>query len=132
MAANKPEVLLLCTHNAGRSVCPCAAGPLRAGARRRALRRIGPRTDLNPSIVALLRERGLDASKEFAKPLTDQMARNAEVVVTMGCGDACPFYPGKRYVDWDLRDPATLTVAEVRPIVDEFDRRVRALLDELV
>ncbi|MCL2395369.1 MAG: hypothetical protein FWC87_11865, partial [Acidimicrobiaceae bacterium] len=78
-----------------------------------------------------LTERGLDASKEFPKPLTDEAGRAADVVVTMGCGDACPFYPGKRYLDWDLTDPAGLPVEKVRPIVDEIDRRVRQLLDEI-
>jgi protein-tyrosine-phosphatase len=90
-----------------------------------------PGDRLNPSVVEILRERGLDPSREFPKPLTDETAREADVIVTMGCGDTCPVYPGKRYLDWELDDPAGRTVAEVRPIVDEIDRRVRALLDEL-
>jgi protein-tyrosine-phosphatase len=79
----------------------------------------------------VLRERGLDTAREFPKPLTDADAGAADVVVTMGCGDTCPFYPGKRYVDWELPDPAGLPVEQVRPIVDDIDRRVRALLAEL-
>ena len=82
--------------------------------------------------MAVLAERGLDASAEFPKAVTDDMARAADVVVTMGCGDACPVYPGTRVVDWELEDPAGLSPEEVRPIVDDIDRRVRALVDELV
>ncbi len=77
-------------------------------------------------------EVGLDVSKEFPKPLTDEVVRAADVVITMGCGDACPLYPGKRYLDWELDDPAGKSVGDVRPIRDEIDRRVRALLAELV
>jgi protein-tyrosine-phosphatase len=90
-----------------------------------------PGHELNPSIVAILHERGLDASKEFPKPLTDALARDANVVVTMGCGDACPFYPGTTYVDWELEDPAGMSIEEARPIVDEIDVRVRQLLYNL-
>ena len=79
----------------------------------------------------VLEARGLDTSKEFPKALTDADARAADVVVTMGCGDTCPYYQGKRYLDWDLPDPAGRPVEQVRPIVDEIDRRVRALLEEL-
>lgn len=79
-----------------------------------------------------MREVGLDLSKDFPKPLTDDVVQAADVVVTMGCGDACAIYPGKRYLDWELADPAGLSVEEVRPIRDEIDRRVQALLDELV
>ena len=77
-------------------------------------------------------ELGLDLSKEFPKPLTDESVRAADVVITMGCGDACPLYPGKRYLDWDLEDPAGKSLDDVRPIRDEIDRRVRSLLDELL
>ena len=127
-----PAVLFLCTHNSGRSLAArvlldhYAAGRLSvfsAGSE--------PASQLNPSIVVLLRERGLDPAQEFPKPLTDDMARAADVVVTMGCGDSCPVYPGKRYLDWDLEDPADKSVEEVRPIVAEIDRRVRELLAEL-
>jgi GNAT superfamily N-acetyltransferase len=87
---------------------------------------------LNPAVVAALQERGLDPSREFPKPLTDDTARAADVIVSMGCGDACAFYPGKRYIDWDLEDPAGKPVGSVRPIVADIDRRVQALLAELV
>jgi protein-tyrosine-phosphatase len=80
----------------------------------------------------VLRERGLDPDRQFPKALTDAAARAADVIVTMGCGDACPVYPGKRYLDWDLADPAGKPVEEVRPIVDDIDRRVRALLADLL
>ena len=128
-----PVVLFLCTHNAGRSLAAKvllehyadgAVEVLSGGSE--------PADRLNPSVVAVLEERGLDPSREFPKPLTDQAGRAADVIVTMGCGDTCPVYPGRRYVDWPLEDPAGRPVEEVRPIVDEIDRRVRALLDELV
>jgi protein-tyrosine-phosphatase len=77
-------------------------------------------------------EVGVDISREFPKPLTDDAVRAADAVVTMGCGDACPFYPGKRYLDWELEDPAGKSLDDVRPIREEIDRRVRELLDELV
>ena len=127
-----PTVLFLCIHNSGRSLAArvlldhYAKGSIRvesAGSE--------PGSQLNPSVVRVLQERGLDVSKDFPKPLSDELAREADVVVTMGCGDACPYYPGKRYIDWELKDPAGLGVDEVQPIVDEIDRRVRALLDEL-
>ena len=128
-----PVVLFLCTHNAGRSLAARVLLDHHA-AGRVDVRSAGsePGSELNPSVVALLAERGLDASQEFPKPLTDETALAADVVVTMGCGDTCPYYPGKRYVDWDLEDPAGKSVEAVRPIVEEIDRRVRALLDELV
>jgi protein-tyrosine-phosphatase len=131
--ATTPEVLFLCTHNAGRSLAARVLLDHYAHGRV-VVRSAGsePGSELNPSVVAILRKRGLDVTKEFPKPLTDEMARSADVVVTMGCGDACPLYPGKRYVDWELRDPAGLPVDDVRPIVDEIDRRVQALLSELV
>jgi protein-tyrosine-phosphatase len=90
-----------------------------------------PGSELNPSVVAILEERGLDPSPEFPKPLTDETARIADVIVTMGCGDTCPVYPGKRYLDWVLDDPAGLPMEQVRPIVDEIDRRVQALLADV-
>jgi arsenate reductase len=129
----KPVVLFLCIHNAGRSLAArvllehYAEGRIdveSAGSE--------PGDQVNPSVVAILTERGLDPSQEFPKPLTDENARTANVIVTMGCGDTCPVYPGKRYVDWALEDPAGKSVDQVRPIVDEIDRRVRALLAELV
>jgi protein-tyrosine-phosphatase len=91
-----------------------------------------PGDRINPAVVQVMAEVGLDISKEFPKPLTDDAVRGADAVVTMGCGDACPFYPGKRYLDWKLTDPAGKDVEEVRPIRDEIDRLVRELLDELL
>ena len=127
-----PEILVVCTHNAGRSV---AARVLldHHGRGRVAVRSAGsePADQVNPAVAQVLTERGLDVSKEFPKPLTDGAARAADVIVTMGCGDACPVYPGKRYLDWDLTDPAGKPVEEVRPIVDEIERRVLGLLEEL-
>jgi arsenate reductase len=127
-----PVVLFLCIHNSGRSLAAKVLLEHYANGRVE-VRSAGsePGHQLNPSVVAVLRERGLDTAREFPKPLTDADARAADVVVTMGCGDTCPFYPGKRYVDWELPDPAGLPVEEVRPIIDDIDRRVQALLAEL-
>ncbi|HEY7597256.1 MAG TPA: arsenate reductase ArsC, partial [Actinophytocola sp.] len=91
-----------------------------------------PADQINPAVVEAMAELGLDLSKAFPKPLTDDAVQASDVVITMGCGDACPVYPGKRYLDWDLPDPAGKPVDQVRPIRDEIDRRVRALLAELV
>lgn len=128
----RPVVLFLCVHNAGRSL---AAKVLldHYAAGRVEVRSAGsePADQLNPSVVAVLAERGLDASKELPKALAEDDARRADVVVTMGCGDACPVYPAKRYLDWNLDDPASLTVDAVRPIIDDIDQRVRDLLDQL-
>ena len=130
---DKPVVLFLCIHNSGRSL---AAKVLldHYAAGRVEVRSAGsePGHQLNPAVVTVLQERGLDTSREFPKPLTDADAREADVVVTMGCGDTCPFYPGKRYLDWELEDPAGRPVGEVRPIIDEIDHRVRRLLGELL
>jgi protein-tyrosine-phosphatase len=90
-----------------------------------------PADRVNPAVVDAMAEMGLDLSQEFPKPLTDDAVQASDVVITMGCGDACPFYPGKRYLDWQLDDPAGLGVEAVRPIRDEIDRRVRELLAEL-
>ncbi len=127
-----PVVLFVCVHNAGRSLAAKVLLDHHA-AGRVDVRSAGsePGSELNPSVVAVLAERGLDPSREHPKALTDVDARAADVVVTMGCGDACPWYPGKRYVDWELADPAGLPVDAVRPIVDEIDRRVVALLADL-
>ena len=128
-----PVVLFLCTHNAGRSLA--ARVLLDHHSRGRIdVRSAGsePANELNPSVVAVLRERNLDPAKEFPKPLTDDVAQAADVIVTMGCGDACPYFPGKRYLDWQLRDPAGLGVDEVRPIIDDIDNRVRSLVEELL
>ena len=131
--SKKPIVLFLCTHNAGRSLAAkvlldhYANGSVD-------VRSAGsdPGEDLNPSVIVVLEERGLDSSKEFPKALTDADARDSDLIVTMGCGDSCPVYPGKRYIDWDLEDPEGLPVERVRPIVDEIDRRVQDLLADLV
>ena len=90
-----------------------------------------PGDKINTAVVAAMDEWGIDLSREFPKPLTDEFVRAADVVITMGCGDACPFYPGKRYLDWELSDPAGRSVEEVRAIRDEIDRLVRELLTEL-
>jgi arsenate reductase len=129
---DRPVVLFLCIHNSGRSLA--AKVLLEHYAQGRVdVRSAGsePGDRLNPAVVAVLQERGLDPSREFPKPLTDGDAEAADVVVTMGCGDTCPYYPGQRYLDWELTDPAGLPIEAVRPIVDEIDRRVRALLDEV-
>ncbi len=130
---HRPVVLFLCTHNAGRSLAAKVLMESYAG-ERIDVRSAGtaPGEQLNPSVVAVLEERGLDATGERPKGLTDADGVEADVVVTMGCGDSCPVYAGKRYVDWPLDDPADRPVEDVRPIVDEIDRRVRALLSELL
>ena len=127
------EVLFVCVHNAGRSQMAAALLDHHAAGRVR-VRSAGstPATEINPAVVSVMRELGLDLSKEFPKPLTTEAVEVADVVVTMGCGDACPVFPGKRYMDWELPDPAGKPVDEVRPIRDEIDRRVRVLLDELL
>jgi protein-tyrosine-phosphatase len=129
---DRPEILVVCTHNAGRSV---AARVLldHHGHGRIVVRSAGssPGDTINPAVAHVLAERGLDASKEFPKPLTDEAARAADIIITMGCGGTCPVYPGKRYLDWELPDPAGKPVDEVRPIVDDIERRVVALVDEL-
>jgi arsenate reductase (thioredoxin) len=133
MSSDRPEVLFLCTHNAGRS--QMAAAFLRhIGGHRVLVHSAGsaPAEDLNPAVVAALAEDGLDISGERPKLLADEMAESADVIVTMGCGDACPVYPGKRYIDWELPDPAGKSIEEVRPIRDEIERRVTVLLAELL
>lgn len=91
-----------------------------------------PGEQLNPAVVAAMKEKEIDISDEVPHKLTDEMGRSADVIVTMGCGDACPVYPGKRYVDWELTDPAGKSLDEVRPIRDDVERRIAALLDELL
>lgn len=132
MTAERPEVLFLCIHNAGRSQMAAALLERYAGGRV-VVHSAGsePGESLNPAVVQVMAEIGLDITGERPKKLTDDMARQADVIVTMGCGDACPFYPGKRYVDWELPDPAGRPVDEVRPIRDDIDARVRALVEEL-
>jgi arsenate reductase len=130
---DKPEVLFVCVHNAGRSQMAAALLD-HHGAGRVRVRSAGstPAVEINPAVVAVMDEIGLDLSKEFPKPLTSDAVEAADVVVTMGCSDACPIFPGKRYLDWELPDPAGKPVDEVRSIRDEIDRRVHALLAELV
>ncbi len=128
-----PAVLFLCTHNAGRS--QMALGWFNHLAGGRAIAWSGgsePGDELNPSAVEAMAEVGIDIRQEFPKPWTDEIVRAADVVVTMGCGDACPLFPGTRYEDWELTDPAGKGLEEVRPIRDEIARRVRELLAELV
>src|SRR5579862_3964106 len=133
MTTERPEVLFLCVHNAGRSQM-AAALLARYGGDRVVVHSAGsdPGEKLNPAVVDAMAEVGIDITGERPKQLTDEMARRADVIVTMGCGDACPVYPGKRYVDWELPDPAGKPVDDVRPIRDDIDARVRSLLDELL
>jgi len=128
----KPTVLFLCVHNAGRS--QMAMGFFTHLAGDRAVAWSGgsdPDTTVNPAAIEAMRERGIDISGEYPKPWTDEIVRAADAVITMGCGDACPIFPGKRYEEWVLDDPAGLDAAGVRPVRDEIERRVRALLAEL-
>lgn len=127
-----PVVLFLCTHNAGRS--QMALGWLNYLSGSKAVAWSGgsdPTSEMNPAAVAAMSEIGIDISAEFPKPWTDEIVRAADVVVTMGCGDACPIFPGKSYQDWDVPDPAGQSLEAVRPIRDEIGRRVRALLEQL-
>jgi arsenate reductase len=127
-----PVVLFLCVHNAGRS--QMALGWFRHLAGNRAVAWSGgsvPEAQVNPSAVAAMAEIGIDISHEVPKPWTDQIVATADVVVTMGCGEACPLFPGKRYEDWILDDPFGKTLDEVRPVRDEIGRRVRELLTSL-
>ena len=127
-----PEVLFVCIHNAGRSQMAAALlDHQAAGAVRVTSAGSQPASQLNPAVVAATAEIGLDISREYPKPLTPGQVQAADVVITMGCGDTCPVYPGRRYLDWDLPDPAGLPLEEVRPIRDEIARRVRQLLTEL-
>jgi protein-tyrosine-phosphatase len=128
-----PEVLFVCVHNAGRSQMAAALLNHHA-AGKVTVRSAGstPSAEVNPAVVRALDEVGIDISKEFPKPLTTEAVEGADVVVTMGCGDACPVYLGKRYLDWDLPDPSGKPLEAIRPIRDEIDRRVRPLLSELL
>jgi arsenate reductase len=125
-------VLFLCVHNAGRSQMAAALMRKHAAGRVRVLSRGSePAASLNPAVVAAMDELGIDIRDQVPRRWTDDEARTADVIVTMGCGDACPFYPGIRYVDWELTDPAGKGLDEVRPIRDDIDRRVRDLFTEL-
>jgi protein-tyrosine-phosphatase len=126
-------VLFVCVHNAGRSQM-AAALLARHAAGRIDVRSAGsePADRINPAVLAAMRELDVDLATERPKLLTDDAVREADVVITMGCGDACPFYPGKDYRDWALDDPAGLDIEDVRPIRDEIDRRVQALVADLL
>jgi arsenate reductase len=128
-----PEVLFVCVHNAGRSQMAAALLDHHANGQV-VVRSAGsdPAAGLNPAVVAVMAEVGIDLSRELPKPLTDRAIRAADVVITMGCGDACPIYPGKRYEDWQLQDPAGQPIEVVRGIRDQIDGRVQQLLGELV
>jgi protein-tyrosine-phosphatase len=130
---DQPEVLFVCVHNAGRSQMAAGLVKLRSQGRVH-VRSAGsaPADEINPAVVEAMREIGVDMRDEFPKPLTDEVVKAADVVITMGCGDACPVYPGKKYEDWVLDDPAGQDVAAVRRIRDEIDRRVNVLIDQLL
>ena len=127
-----PEVLFVCTHNAGRSQMAMAF-LAKAGEGRIHVRSAGstPATELNAAVVEAMAEVGIDISEEYAKRLTNEAVAEADYVITMGCGDACPIYPGKTYQDWDVTDPAGKTVEQVRPIRDEIARRVEVLIGQI-
>src|ERR671914_91873 len=132
VAKEHPEVLFVCVQNAGRSQMAAGLVRLRSSGRVH-VRSAGsdPAEEMNPAVVQALEEVGVDMSEEFPKPLTDEVVRAADVVVTMGCGDACPIYPGKRYEDWTVDDPAGQDLETVRRIRDEIDSRVTRLVQEL-
>ncbi len=133
VAKDQPEVLFVCVHNAGRSQMAAGLVKLRSEGRVH-VRSAGsdPGEKVNPAVLEAMAELGVDMSEEFPKPLTDEVVRAADVVITMGCGDACPIYPGKRYEDWQLDDPAGQDLAAVRRIRDEIDARVGRLVGELL
>ena len=130
---DQPEVLFVCVHNAGRSQMAAGLLKLRSAGRIN-VRSAGssPEDEINPNAVLALEEFGIDMSEAFPKPLTDEVVRAADVVITMGCGDACPIYPGKKYEDWELDDPAGQDLEAVRRIRDEIDARVQTLIAELL
>jgi arsenate reductase len=132
MPKDQPEVLFVCVHNAGRSQMAAGLVKLRSGGKIH-VRSAGsaPGEEINPAVVEAMGELGVDMSEEFPKPLTDEFVRAADVVITMGCGDACPIYAGKRYEDWELEDPAGKDLQTVRRIRDEIDARVQRLVAEL-
>ena len=127
-----PEVLFVCVHNAGRSIAASvlldhyAKGKIAVSSAGS-----NPVKEINPTVAEVLRERGLDPSKQFPKPLSESVTQQADVVITMGCGDACTIYPGKRYLDWDLEDPSGKPIEKVRKIVDEIEEKVLGLVKEL-
>ena len=129
---HRPIVLFLCVHNAGRS--QMALGFFEYLAGEMAIGWSGgsePASQIDPAAIEAMAERGIDISREFPKPWTDEVVRAADVIVTMGCGDACPIFPGKRYEDWSVDDPAGLDLADVRVVRDDIERRVRTLIGEI-
>lgn len=132
MTTRKTEVLYVCIHNAGRSQM-AAVLTAHLSDNKVVVRSAGsePGTQINPMVIEAMAELGLDMSEQFPKPLTDEAVRASDVVITMGCGDACPVYPGKRYLDWELDDPAGQSIEVVRNIRDEIRERVTALLTDL-
>jgi arsenate reductase len=132
IAKDQPEVLFVCVHNAGRSQMAAGLVKLRSEGRIH-VRSAGsaPGSEINPAVVEAMQEIGVDLSEEFPKPLTDEFVKGADVVITMGCGDACPIYPGRKYEDWELDDPAGQDLESVRRIRDEIDARVQNLVAEL-
>jgi len=132
MSAELPEVLFVCVHNAGRS--QMAAALLDHYAKGRVVVRSAgstPADEIDPAVSAVMGEVGLDLSRDFPEPLTTEAVEDADLVISMGCGDACPIFPGKRYLDWDLPDPAGKPLEQVRPIRDDIAHRVRGLMAEL-
>ncbi len=133
IAKEQPEVLFVCVHNAGRSQMAAGLVKLRSQGRVH-VRSAGsdPADRINPAVLEAMDELGVDMAEEFPKPLTDEVVKAADVVITMGCGDACPIYPGKRYEDWELQDPAGQDLETVRGIRDEIDARVQKLVADLL
>jgi len=133
LVKEQPEVLFVCVHNAGRSQMAAGLVKLRSEGRIH-VRSAGsaPEEEINSAVVEAMEELGVDMSEEFPKPLTDEVVRAADVVITMGCGDACPIYPGKRYEDWELEDPEGKDLETVRVIRDQIDERVQRLVDDLL
>ena len=133
LVKEQPEVLFVCVHNAGRSQMAAGLVKLRSHGRVH-VRSAGsaPGSEINPAVIAAMTELGVDMSEEFPKPLTNEVVRAADVVITMGCGDACPIYPGKKYEDWELDDPAGQGLDAVRQIRDEIDGRVQKLIADLL
>jgi protein-tyrosine-phosphatase len=133
LVKDQPEVLFVCVHNAGRSQMAAGLVKLRSDGKI-GVRSAGsaPGEEINPAVVESMGEIGVDLTEEFPKPLTDEFVKGADVVITMGCGDACPIYPGRRYEDWDLDDPAGRDLESVRRIRDEIDARVQKLVAELL
>jgi protein-tyrosine-phosphatase len=132
MPETQPTVLFVCVHNAGRSQMAAAWLEHLAGGRVRVLSGGSiPAAEVNPAAVAAMAEAGIDISARTPQPWTEAAVREADVVITMGCGDTCPFFPGKRYEDWEVADPAGRPLAEVRAVRDDLERRVRGLMESL-